>query len=422
MEEKNAIRQTSEDEPFIDWPEWSQKTRSITPNSLPNVRTFLKFLGLHLWLDIFENRIRIDGCEEHAYLDDHVLSLVWGQANELGFRPSKKFMKDALVAIAAGETGHPLRDDLKGLQWDGIPRVEKLLINYANAEDNVLNRAIGKLLLVAMVRRVFQPGCKFDYMVILQGEQGCRKSLFCKELAGGPEFFEECLTLSASAKEILEQTAGKWVVEIAELSGLSAKDIEHQKSFITRTEDRARLSYGYFASSVPRQFVLIGTTNEEVFLRDATGNRRYLPVRVSDIDIDALRRDREQLLAEAIELEKTYGPLIMPQELSADLILRQNGAANIDDSYERLSDYIGDKLTANPSHEFPKDNLYAVIGVSTELGQRPLASHGKVIAKVTRDFGLKETKKGFDSDGKGRRVYVPEKFAVNLERKNTSLF
>ena len=421
MEDKYSMRHAGEDEPSVDWPEWSPKTRSITANSLPNVRAFLKFLGLNPWLDLFENRIRIEGWEEHAHLDDHVLSLVWGQANEIGFRPSKKFMKDALVAIAAGAPQHPLRDYLRGLHWDGIPRAEKLLINYANAEDNCLNRAIGKLLLIAMVRRVFQPGCKFDFMVILQGEQGCGKSLFCKELAGGPEFFEECLTLSAGAKEILEQTAGKWVVEIAELSGLSAKDIEHQKSFITRTEDRARLSYGYFASSVPRQFVLIGTTNEEVFLRDVTGNRRYLPVRVSKIDVEALRRDREQLFAEAIELEKTYGPLVMPQELSADLLRRQNGAANIDDSYERLSDYIADKLTLNPFHQFSKDDLYAVVGVSVECGQRPQPSHGKVIAKVTRDFGLRETKKGPGLDGKRPRVFVLEKSCKSRSKTRPSL-
>ena len=81
-----------------------------------------------------------------------------------------------------------------------------------------------------MVRSVLRPGEKYDYMVILQGPQGCGKSTFCQALAGGPEYFEESLTLAASAKEILEQTAGKWVVEIAELSGLTAKDIEHPKS------------------------------------------------------------------------------------------------------------------------------------------------------------------------------------------------
>ena len=123
-----------------------------------------------------------------------------------------------------------------------------------------------------MVRRIREPGCKYDYMVILQGPQGCKKSLFCKTLAGGSEFFEESVTLAAGVKQLIENTAGKWVVEIPELVGLTAKDIEHQKALITRTVDRCRAAYGYYAEDVPRQFVFLGTTNEEVFLCDSTGN------------------------------------------------------------------------------------------------------------------------------------------------------
>ena len=175
-------------------------TGVIVKNSVPNLRAFLGYLGLELWLDQFENRIRIDGSKEHQVLDDHVLSLLWGNANELGFRPSKSFMRDALRSIAAGNARHPLREWLKGLKWDGVSRVERLLVDYAHAEDNPLNRAIAKLLLVAMVRRIFEPGCKFDYMVILQGPQGGGKSTFCRELAGGPDYFEESMTLAASAK------------------------------------------------------------------------------------------------------------------------------------------------------------------------------------------------------------------------------
>ena len=358
---------------------------------------------MELWLDQFENRIRIDGSKEHQYLDDHVLSLLWGGANELGFRPSKSFMRDALRSIAAGDARHPLRTWLKGLRWDGVPRIERLLTDYANAEDIPLNHAIAKLLLIAMVRRVLQPGEKYDYMVILQGPQGCRKSQFCKTLAG-PDFFEESMTLAASAKEILEQTPGKWVIELAELAGLNAKDIEHQKALITRTEDRARRAYGYFAESAHRQFVLIGTTNEEVFLRDATGNRRYLPVRVRDIDIEALKRDREQLLAEAVETEKTYGPLVMPTELTAELLRRQEDVTIVDDAHERLNDHISDRLSLAPHHIFLKDDLLGVMGVT-----KANSKDGKVLVHVTRQFGLRETKRTIS--GSRVRVFVREKTA-----------
>ena len=376
-------------------------------NSIPNVRAFLDYLGLKLWLNQFDYRIRIDGSDEYQVLDDHVLSLLWGTANELGFRPSKPFMRDALRSIAVGDGRHPLRDSLQGLKWDGVPRIERLLIDYANAEDNAFNRAIGRLLPIAMVRRIIEPGCKFDYMPILQGPQGCGKSLFCKTLAGGSEFFEESLKLTATPKQLIENTSGKWVVEIAELSGLTAKDIEHQKALITRTVDRCRRSYGYYAEDLPRQFVLIGTTNEEVFLCDSTGNRRYLPVRVADIDIEALKRDREQLLAEAVELEKTHGPLVMPAELTAEVARRQKEVTIVDDASERLYDYISDKLSVDPHYRFQKDELFGVMGVTT-----PKSKDGKVLAHVTCQFGLEEKRPTIN--GRRVRVFVGQETAGRL--------
>jgi predicted P-loop ATPase len=384
------------------WPEVSRG--KIVTNSIPNVRAFLDYLGLKPWLNQFANRVRIDGLEVSQYLDAHLLSSLWGQANELGFRPSINFMRHALLSIAVDNGRHPMQEFLVGLRWDGVHRVERLLIDYAHAEDNPLNRAIGKLLLVAMVRRIFEPGCKFDYMPILQGPQGCKKSLFCKTLAGGSEFFEESLTLAADPKKLIENTSGKLVVEFAELAGMTAKDIEHQKALITRTEDHSRLAWGQFTTTAPRQFVIIGTTNDEVFLRDITGNRRYLPVRVSDIDIEALERDRDQLLAEACELEKTYGPLIMPAELTAELLLCQKKVTIIEAAVERLSDHFDDKLSVDPRYAFQKDELFGVMGVT-----KPTGKDGMVLAQVARQYGLVEKKRG--PKEKRLRIFVREKAA-----------
>jgi predicted P-loop ATPase len=144
-------------------PSWAEVSRSgeIVKASIANVRAFLEYLGVEVWLDVFENCVRIEGAEEHQVMDDHALYWLWGQANDLGFRPSTAFMKHAFKTIAGGNARHPLRDWLKSLIWDGVPRVERLFPGYAGAEDNPLNRAISKLLLVAMVRRIFEPGCKF---------------------------------------------------------------------------------------------------------------------------------------------------------------------------------------------------------------------------------------------------------------------
>ena len=387
-------------------PKWVHfKDREPDAKSVANVRAFLKHIGVKPWLDQFANRSRIGGrAEKGQYLTKNVLSSLWGQAHELDFKPSMAFMRDALLSIAVANGRHPMQDYLRRLRWDGVRRAQRLLIDYANAEDNALNEAIGKLLLIAMVRRIREPACKYDYMVILQGPQGGAKSLFCRTLAGGSEFFEESVTLAATPKQLIENTSGKWVVEIAELSGLTAKDIEHQKALITRTVDRCRAAYGYYAEDMPRQFVLIGTTNEEVFLCDSTGNRRYLPVHVSDIDIEALKRDRDQLLAEACELEKTYGPLIMPAELTAELLLCQKKVTIIDAAVERLDDHINGKLSVDPQHAFQKNELFGVMGVT-----KPTSKDGKLLVQVTRQYGLVEKRRG--SKEKRIRIFVREEAA-----------
>ena len=136
---------------------------------------------------------------------------------------------------------------------------------------------------------------------------------------------------------------------------------------------------------------------ESVFLHDSTGGRRYLPVRVSDIDIEALKRDREQLLAEAVAVEKTYGPLVVPMELKAELLRRQEEFTIVDDARERLNDFIADKLSVNPNYMFRKDELFGVMGVATAKSR-----DGRVLAHVTRQFGLKEAKRTINE----RRVRV----------------
>ena len=132
-------------------------------------------------------------------------------------------------------------------------------------------------------------------------------------------------------------------------------------------------------------------------------------MRVSDIDIEALKRDREQLLAEAVELEKTHGPLIMPPELTAELLRRQEEVTIVDDARERLNDFIADKLSVNPHYMFRKDELFGVMGVAT-----PKSKDGKVLAHVTRQFGLRETKRTI-SGGKRVRVFVRQEAAETEE-------
>jgi predicted P-loop ATPase len=176
-------------------------------------------------------------------------------------------------------------------------------VKYGGAEDTDYTRAVGKLMLIAAVRRVRQPGCKFDEMMVLENEQGKHKSTALATLAVQEAWFSDDLPLNIEAKRVIESLRGRWIIEAAELSGMRRADIEHLKAFLSRQVDRARMAYGHVVSEVPRQCIIVGTTNAEEYLRDTTGNRRFWPVRCKQFDIPALRRDRDQLWAEAAARE-----------------------------------------------------------------------------------------------------------------------
>src|SRR5262249_50019060 len=161
-------------------------------------------------------------------------------------------------------------------------------------------RAVGALSLIAAVRRVRQPGCKFDEILVLEHEeQGTDKSTALRTLAVNDDWFSDDLPLNADSQKVIESLRGRWIIEAAELSGIRRADVEHMKALLSRQIDRARMSYGRLVSEVRRQCVFFGTTNSSEYLRDETGNRRIWPVGIKRVDIDALKRDRDQLWAEA---------------------------------------------------------------------------------------------------------------------------
>jgi predicted P-loop ATPase len=257
-------------------------------------------------------------------------------SNKYGiYSPTKT--KDAILAVAAERSYHPIKEYLDHLpEWDGIDRVETLLIDYFNATDNSYTRAVTRKMMVAAVTRIYHPGTKFDSVLILNGPQGIGKSTFFAKLAG--DWFSDSLTLTdMKDKAGPEKLQGYWILELGELAGMRKTDVEVVKSFISRSDDKYRASYGVNVESHPRQCIIVGSTNAESgFLRDITGNRRFWPVRISG---DGKRKawqmsvyDVEQIWAETLVLYAKGEKLYLE---GSDVELATNEQADAMESDER---------------------------------------------------------------------------------------
>lgn len=215
----------------------------------------------------------------------------WVDADDSGLRyylervyglKSREKIQDGTAQVMQENAFHPIRNYLDGIMWDGVPRLDTMLIDYLGAEDTNYVRSAARKWLTAGVARVRDPGCKFDHMLILIGAQGVGKSQFYFRLAKRPSWFSDSLSKFDNTKDSMEQLAGKWVVELGELSVMKKSDVEHVKVFLTKQEDSYRPSYGRRLETFPRQCIFGGTTNRDDFLQDATGNRRFWPVPVTD--------------------------------------------------------------------------------------------------------------------------------------------
>lgn len=205
---------------------------------------------------------------------------------------------EAVETIAREFRFHPVREHLRSLAWDGERRLEEWLIHAAGIVDCEYSRAVSAYFLRGMVRRVMEPGCKFDYALVLEGEEGLRKSTLCAVL-GGPWYSDTDLDLTH--KDSMSALRGKWLHEFSEMDSVTRAEASKQKSFLSRSVDEFRPVYGRREIRCPRQVVFVGTTNEDEYIKEGQGARRFWPVRVSrPIDIEWLRRMLPQLMAEAV--------------------------------------------------------------------------------------------------------------------------
>jgi predicted P-loop ATPase len=203
--------------------------------------------------------------------------------------------------------------------WDGQPRIRRFLSTYCGAKNTLYARGVAFVFFVGLIRRARHPGCKHDTCMVLEGPEGLNKSTAFEVLAGGPTYFSDEQFLGLEKREQQEAVQGKWVFEFSDLNGIRKTDVESVKSTMSRTHDRARGAYARFQKDQPRTCVFVGSTNEGEYLKSRTGNRRFHPVKVcvtrDSIDVNAVRRDRDQLLAEAAWYEARDASNVLPEKL-----------------------------------------------------------------------------------------------------------
>jgi predicted P-loop ATPase len=285
---------------------------------------------------------------------------------------------------------HPVREWLKGLHWDGVQRVDTWLSTFLGAEKTPYTIGIGRMFLIAMVARVFKPGCKADYMLVLEGKQGARKSTACSVLGG--EWFSDNLPDVTCGKDVSQHLPGKWLIEIAEMSAMTRAETAQLKAFVTRTTERYRPSYGRKEVIQPRQCIFIGTTNKSAYLRDETGGRRFWPVKVDNIDIDKLKVARDQLFAEAVKLFEHGVPWHPDADFERQHIHPEQDARYETDAWEEP---VRNHLKLHkPEKVYLTELLANPLGI--ELAGRSRATSNRVVAILER---LCWTRLKKDSDG-----------------------
>ncbi|MBB3904741.1 VapE domain-containing protein [Methylobacterium brachythecii] len=365
-------------------------------------------------LQVFEGELSDDGC---AVLRHEIL-------REYNFDPGKDHTREAANTLCLENIFHPVRDYLDGLRWDGVARIDSWLVKYLGAENTPLNRAFGRIVLIASVRRIRQPGTKFDTILILEGSQGTGKSTALRILAGDQNFSDQDI-LTLDPKSQMEAVEGVWIYELGELEGLTRADMNKVKAFASRTVDQARPAYGRFRETRPRQNVFVGTTNDDQYLRDQTGNRRFWPVRTGAIALDLLAADRDQLWAEAAASEAHGLSIVLDEALWAAAAEQQNDRMEDDPWLDHLKN-IGRGLDWERAHAseyviktggYYRISTFDIFEKVLKLEPRAMPQYfNKRLAQLMRKIGW-EGPQNIKCEGKVMKGYSisEDKFELNVD-------
>jgi predicted P-loop ATPase len=327
---------------------------------------------------------------------DFVRAIQWLE-DRFAIAPSVDMTSRALAAVAELFAFNPLRDYLRGVQWDGVERLDHWLVDLFGVEPSPLNRAFGRRWAISAVARGLDAGCQADHVLVLEGTQGVGKSSGLAALAGSGGHWYSDNVPALDQKEAAMALHGRWIVELAELEGMRRADVAKVKAFLTRRTDKYRPPWGRCEVEIPRHCVFAGTTNEQAtgYLKDSTGNRRFWCVESSHVNVDAVRLARDALWAEAVQAFDSgepwwFGSGEMVDELAAAEDLR----FDVHPWEDKLTEYAGDR------DRWTIPEALSVLGVPLERQSR---RDSMTVAGLFYRLGFQERRRELYE---GRRQYV----------------
>lgn len=384
--------------------------KKIIPNNQENVKTAIDQLGICFSYDDFAQKPMVSYGDYNGPLMDAHVDQIWLDIDDkFHFRSDFTFFQRVVSSLGHKNSYHPVIDYLESLTWDRIPRVDEWLIQSGQAVDTDYVRAVSSIMLIAAVRRVRNPGCKYDEMVVLESAvQGLLKSTALRTLCPNDKWFSDDLPLNVDAKQIVERTLGKWIIEASDLAGRRRSDHEHLKGMLSRqTDGPVRLAYGRIPVEQPRSWILVGTTNSYTYLTDSTGNRRFWPIRIKGFDVRWIKENRDQLWAEAAVREAAGESIRLNPKLYAHASLQQE-RRRAEDPWETKLD---ESFSREEKQRLTPDEVWGVLCIPIE--RRDERSNERVLRAMERlgfrRMTVKKSKedkriKGFARDVEGDQL------------------
>lgn len=395
--------------------------KGLPLKTIENTRQALILFHIAIAYNSFANIYELRGVAGHSELTDASLRAIWSAFEQARYQIPQSILIQHLFAIAEELSYNPLQNLFNQLEteWDGQPRLATFLSDYARVEHNEFTSFVGKSAMVAAVRRVRFPGTPYKYVPVLEGGQDARKSSFLRALAFD-KYFDDNLEIGASSKEVIELMGGILIAEFGEMAQKKRSEIEKIKSFVARFVDRARRAYDRTVSTVPRQFVCWGTTNDDKYLSDPTGSVRFWPLKCAadgdhPIDVDGLKAVLHQLWGEAAAMETKARnendlTVIYPTaEMLALARAQQDERFVGGEIYERLLENLNPKEIRDRMAQFARSGVF--VPFKQVCAAAVLPQDAELNSSISSAIKQAMTKLGFVSDnrrinGKMTRGYV----------------